>query len=221
MERLKNKENAVLWAKKILICLACLMVLGIGCGINVGAMQGADPITVFYEGMSKFFHIKMGTAANIINWSFVALVFFVNRKYVNIGTVVHMFTLGMFLQWGVDIYHVFHIPNQFIWQVLASIVGCLLCFVSLGGFIAINIGVDSWTAVTMVLSDKFGKSFKVLKVTLDILTLILGWLMGGTVGVITIFSAVVGGPLIQKSAEVLDKLFNKMLKSGCEAQIED
>ena len=40
--------------------------------------------------------------------------------------------------------------------------------------------------------------------------------MGGKIGIITVLCAVIGGPLIQKSAEILDNLFNKMLKSSSE-----
>ena len=57
------------------------------------------------------------------------------------------------------------------------------------------------------------KPFGPVKVTLDALTLLFGWLMGGVVGIITLFCAFLGGPIIQKSAEILDKTLKKVLKS--------
>ena len=77
---------------------------------------------------------------------------------------------------------------------------------------AIDIGIDPWTAAAVILSKKINKSFRSVKIALDGLTLFLGWAMGGKVGIITIFCVFVGGPIIQKSNEILDKLLPKMLK---------
>ncbi len=216
MELKLKRESAVLWAKKICICTLSLMIVGIACGLNIGAAQGADPITVFYEGLSRLTRINVGLTANILNTTLVAIIFFINRKYVHIGTVIYMFILGIFIQVGVYIYGLMNVPDIFIWQIIVSLFGCFLAFIGLGGFMSINIGIDPWTAAAVILSKKINKSFRMVKISLDIITLIFGWLMGGTVGIVTLFCAIVGGPVIQKSVEILDKLFAKMLKSKCE-----
>lgn len=220
MELKIKRESAVLWAKKIFICTLSLMILGIACGLNVAAAQGADPITVFYDGLSNVIRLNVGMTANILNTTLVIIVFFTNRRYIHIGTVIYTFVLGLFIQAGIHIYNLMHIPNVFIWQVIVSLFGCLLAFIGLGGFMSIDIGIDPWTAAAVILSKKINKSFRLVKISLDVITLILGWMMGGTVGIITLFCAIAGGPLIQKSAELLDKLFSKMLKSNCENQVE-
>lgn len=208
---LKNKKT-VLWGKKIIICTLSLILLGIGCGINIITHQGADPITVFYEGLSKFLGINVGLTAGILNFSLVAFVFFVNRKYINIGTVIYIFVLGNFINFGIWVYNFLHIPNVFICQIIMSLIGCLFCFIGLGGFMSIDIGIDPWTAAAVILSKKINKSFRSVKIALDGLTLFFGWIMGGKVGIITIFCVFAGGPIIQKSNEILDKLIPKMLK---------
>ena len=93
-----------------------------------------------------------------------------------------------------------------------SLVGCIFCFVGLGGFMAIDIGIDPWTAAAVIVSKKTKKSFRLIKTIFDGVTLFLGWAMGGKVGIITIFCVFAGGPIIQKSNEILDKLLPKMLK---------
>lgn len=82
---------------------------------------------------------------------------------------------------------------------------------------AADIGIDPWTAIVLILSEKTQKPFKLIKIILDAITLVFGWLMGGVVGLITLFCVFVGGPIIQKSAELLDKSFKKVLKSNYEA----
>ena len=77
---------------------------------------------------------------------------------------------------------------------------------------SIDIGIDPWTATAVILSKKINKSFRLVKIVLDGLTLFFGWIMGGKVGIITVFCVFAGGPIIQKSNEILDKLIPKMLK---------
>lgn len=216
-----TQRSARIWGLKVMICTLSLMLLGFGCGINVVTAQGADPITVFYEGLSKVTGLSVGMVASILNASLVAVVFFISRKYVHIGTVIYIFILGTFINIGIWIYKLFPIPEMFIWQIFFSLVGCLLCFIGLGGFMAIDIGVDPWTAMAIIVSKKMNKSFRMVKIVLDALTLLFGWLMGGRVGIITLFCVIAGGPIIQKSYELLDKAFRKMIKSDCKNQIKN
>lgn len=216
------KQNAArAWGIKVILCTLSLMLLGLGCGINVVTAQGADPITVFYEGLSKVTGISVGMVASILNASLVAAVFFISKKYVHIGTVIYIFILGTFINLGIWIYKSFQISEVFVWQILFSLLGCLFCFIGLGGFMAVDIGVDPWTAMAVIISKKMKKSFRIVKIVLDALTLLFGWLMGGRVGIITLFCVFVGGPIIQKSYELLDKAFDKVIKSDCKNQIKN
>lgn len=238
MELKLSRRSLILWTKKIIICTLSLILLGIGCGINLATNQGADPITVFYDGLSVVSGITAGQVATILNGSLIILVlifdfldarkkakregkkltFFDIFNHIHIGTVIYLFVLGAFIDFGVWAYGLLNVPDVMVWilnvsQIGASLIGCLFCFIGLGGFMAIDIGIDPWTAAAVILSEKAKKPFGPIKVILDALTLFFGWIMGGVVGIITVFCAFVGGPIIQKSAEILDKTFKKMLKS--------
>ncbi len=221
IRKIITQRSARIWGLKVIICALSLMILGFGCGINVVTAQGADPITVFYEGLSKVTGISVGMVASILNASLVAMVFFVSRKYVHIGTVIYIFILGTFINIGIFIYKLFPIPETFLCQIFFSLMGCFLCFIGLGGFMAADIGIDPWTAAAVIISKKINKSFRIVKIVLDALTLLFGWLMGGRVGLITVFCVFAGGPIIQKSYELLDKAFGKMIKSDCKNTIKN
>lgn len=240
MELRTESKNIGLLIKKIIICTLSLILLGIGCGVNLATNQGADPITVFYDGLSVMSGITAGQVATILNASLILIVLIVDvfralKAYkrdgskltikkvfnnINIGTIIYLAVLGVFIDFGEWAYGLLNVPNIMVWnlnvsQIGASLVGCVLCFIGLGGFMAVKIGIDPWTAAAVILSETTKQSFRMIKVVLDVLTLLFGWLMGGVVGIITVFCAVVGGPIIQKSAEILDKTFKKVLKSDC------
>lgn len=235
-----DRENSILMLKKIIICSLSLMLLGFGCGINIVTRQGADPITVFYEGLSKTLGISVGLTASVLNFSLILIVLIISFfsakannvrnfkemlgyifKYISVGTVVYLFVLGTFIDFGIWVYGLWGIPNTFVFQIIGSLLGCLICFIGLGGYMSVDIGIDPWTAFAVILSKKLSKSFRSVKIILDGLTLLSGWLMGGKVGIITLFCAIVGGPVIQKSAELLDKVLPKVLQSNYKRTVKN
>ena len=208
-----DKGNLVLWAKKIFICTLGIFFLGISGAINIKTALGADPITVFYEGLSKFLHSDIGITINVLNAILTAIIFFIEKKYVHLGTLIYVLALGPFVQFGIWAYDMFNIPDIMVVRIIISLIGCFIAFIGLGMYISIDIGIDPWSAVSVIINKKSGISFAKVRFVQDALTLIAGVLMGGVVGIITIFCVLCGGPLIQRTMQTIDKLLKNMIKS--------
>lgn len=207
-----NRNNINLWLKKIVLCIFSLFCLGIASAFTMKAELGADPITVFYEGLSETLRINVGLMVNIINITLMLCVFFVNKKYISIGTLLYVVILGRFVNIGVFMYDLMNISGDFLPRFIVSIIGCFIAFIGLGVYMTIDIGIDPWTALAKIVSEKSNKSFRLTKTVLDLITLIIGMIFGGKFGIITIFCALVGGPIMQKTAEIIDKLLKNVLK---------
>ncbi len=208
-----GREKAILWTKKIIICFISIIALGVSIGINISAALGADPISVLFDGSSNITGMELGLITNIINITLTIIVLFVDRKYINIGTLIYVLSLGMSIEWGTAIYDLLVPTDNFVGKLIISLIGCLLAFVALGAYVAINIGVDAWSAIALIISKRTGKQYRTIRMLFDFVCMILGYFLGGTVGIVTIFSAFAGGPLIQKATEILDKMFTKVLQS--------
>ncbi|MDD3139923.1 MAG: cyclic nucleotide-binding domain-containing protein [Lachnospiraceae bacterium] len=61
----------------------------------------------------------------------------------------------------------------------------------------VNIGLDPFTGIVMVLVDKFKLEYRIVKILFDLIMIALGILLGGHLGIITIITALVAGPIIQ------------------------
>lgn len=57
-----------------------------------------------------------------------------------------------------------------------------------------DIGLDPFTGVVMVIRDKVKSDFKKTKILFDIVMVIIGVILGGKLGIITIFTAITAGP---------------------------
>lgn len=203
-----------IYIKKILICVISVFFLGISVALNTKADLGNDPIAVFYDGLGRSTGINMGIAANMIN-SFLALsVFILDRKYIHIGTIIYAVVLGLSITFGLNVYEMLNLPTDLWFRWIVSFIGYALAFIALSAFVAIDIGIDPWTALAIIVSKKIKKAFGVTKFAVDALTFLGGALMGGSFGVMTLFAVIAGGPSIQRISGFLDKVFLKMLKCG-------
>ncbi len=188
---------------KIFFAFVGAALMGFGIAMNSCIGLGNDPVSVLADGVHKFFNIDLGTAFNVLNYTLLAFVLIFSRCYINLGTIIHAFMLGFFTNVGVRAYSLLSPPTNLIFRAAVAVVACLLLFFGIAVFIAVNIGVDAWTGLAMFLRDKTCFEYKVYRVAIDMLSLLVGYLLGGTVGVTTVVAACFGGPIIQTFAEFI------------------
>lgn len=200
-----SKETIVIWTKKSLLIILAVACMGSGIGFNAMTGLGNDPISVLYDGIKNFFHINLGTASMIINLVLLIIIFVFNKKFINIGTIIYVITLGLFIDLGILIYRSFSFPDIMLVKVLTAFIGCFLLFLGIAIFIFVNLGLDTWSGATVLLSENLHISYKITKISMDVTCCIIGVILGGVMGVVTVCAALLGGPVIEIFKKVLDK----------------
>lgn len=194
------------------ILLAALGVAfcGFGVGLSNGSALGFDPIGVFYDGLRATFNISpsfLGMVSIGINALLIIFLLFVSRKYVSFGTIIYLAGYGLFVDLGTLVYNLTIHEPSLVLRIILTTIGCLMLYIGLGIYVAIDIGVDPFTGVVLWLSDLTHKKLKIVKMVFDICIFIIGALLHGTLGIVTIVCAFVGGPLIQMVSENVMKLY--------------
>lgn len=190
-------------AWKIFFAFVAAALMGFGIALNTYVGLGNDAISVFADGLHSFFKVDLGMAFNISNYTVFTIVLIFARQYINIGTLINVLMLGSFVNVGLDLYTFFNIPDNFIFRAAVAVVACVLLFFGIAMFIAVNIGVDPWTGLAMFVSDKTHVQYKFCRIAFDVLSLIIGYLLGGTVGITTVVASCFGGPIIQAFANLI------------------
>lgn len=186
--------------KKILLAIVGIMFVGIGISFNNNSQLGNDPIGLFYDGIRSILslsHDQFGLAINIVNVSLIIIMLFIGRRYINIGTLIYIVPYSFFVGVGDNLYKMIFVSDAMIVRWISVIIGCLILYTGVAIFIVVNIGLDPFTGVVMVICDKVKKEYRVVKVVFDIALIIIGYALGGKLGLITIITACVCGPLIQ------------------------
>lgn len=206
------KENFPMILKKSIFAFLGLAFLGFGIAFNAAAGLGNDPISVFYDGLSKATHLDFGMASNLANLALFCIVFLFGRNHIHVGTIVYVLTLGLFIDMGFAIHKLLGFPDSLEFQIISAILGCLMLFFGIALFMSLKVGQDPWTGTIMTLVEKLKLKFIVAKISLDLTCLAVGFLLHGIVGVTTLVAAVLGGPMIHMFAKMLENTVFKWVK---------
>ena len=193
---------------KITFALLGILFIGVGVAFNVANQLGNDPIGLIYDGMLQYLGLStasLGMVSNIINASLIALLLIIGRRYINIGTLIYILPYGFFVNFGSQLYRTFAISTMNS-RILMGVLGCLMIYLGVAIFIAVDIGLDPFTGIVMVGKDLLKADFKKVKIAFDLTLILIGFLLGGKVGTITILTALTAGPTIQWLAARLQSM---------------
>lgn len=198
--------------KKIFYALFGIFLVGVGIAFNNCAKLGNDPVGIVYDGVRNIAKLnsgQLGMASNFVNYGLIVLLIFIGRRYVNIGTFIYILPYGFFVSVGTKLYHYLFASNtnNIYFQSLAVVVGCLLLYTGVAIFIVVDIGLDPFTGLVMVIRDKIKLDYKRTKIMFDVTMVIIGTVLGGKLGVVTIVTAMLAGPTIQFLANQIKAIF--------------
>ena len=208
---MKKKINVNIPA--IILAFVGIVLVGVGVAFNAAAALGNDPVGIMYDGIRSILGLtseELGFASNLVNVALMVLVFFTGRHYINIGTFVYIIPYGFIVSLGGKLYHLIFQVQTFPIQVLGAVIGCLLLYTGVAMYITADIGLDPFTGVVMVLRDQLKKEYRYVKIGFDISCILIGTLLGGKLGVITIITALSAGPVIQFLSDQMNKVREKL-----------
>ncbi len=195
-----------------LLAVMAILLVAVGVAFNAMAGLGNDPVGIFYDGIRAALGLnqeQLGLASNIVNISLLVFLWFAGRKYISIGTVIHFFVYGLFVDFGTFLYPKIFVADTLTVRIVASVIGCLILYIGVALFIVADMGTDSMLGFAMVVRDWLGWDFKKAKWLVDGSFTLLGFLLGGTLGVVTVATALCAGPMIQFNTGLLNRIIKK------------
>ena len=187
------------WAKALVILLIGLTVAHLGVTLFLLSELGTDTFTVFIQGLSRIFGLTVGTVHVIVLCILMAVMLLTTKGYVKPGTVVCAFCGGPIIDlctWllGGWINADAGMPVR----IISMLAGCVILSAGMSIVINSNAGTGPNDLVAVILSDKIERvQFRWVRVGCDLFFVVLGFLLGGTVGAGTVVAVFLTGPLVQ------------------------
>lgn len=180
--------------------LVGLVLYGVGCGIMVQAHIGVDPWTVFAQGLSVQTGVGIGWITNLVGL-LVLLLWIPLRQRPGIGTVANILLVGTSMQLTISV-----LPEVggLGAQVAVFLGGMALVALASGVYIGARLGPGPRDGLMTGMNSRLGWPLWVCRLTIEATVLLVGWLLGGTVGLGTVLFAAGIGPLVHIALRLLD-----------------
>lgn len=173
--------------------IAGLVMAGLSIGLMVEAHLGLDPWNVMHEGLTHFLPLSFGTVT-IVSGLVVLLLWVPLRQPLGLGTVVNLVLVGVTADvalWALPT------PDALPVRAVFLVVGVVLCAASGAIYLGSHFGPGPRDGLMTGLVARTGRSVRLVRTSLELTVLLVGFLLGGTVGVGTVVFAVAIGPLVQ------------------------
>lgn len=195
----KNNLNLLM---RLIILFIGSSSLSFGIAMYLKADFGSDPLTTFLVGLSKILHISIGRSSQITMMITLIAIFFVDKKYIGLGTVINVFLTGellnLFMGINLEIY------SSTAWRLLILAIGLLTYSLGLSIIILAGLGQGSVDSIMSIIKDKFNISVRKARIILDVFLLIIGVILGGPIGIGTGIGAFLNGPMMAGILKLFD-----------------
>ena len=198
------------------LVLAGTLLFGLGIQLQLFSGAGVDPLTMFEEGMGITTGIATGTIALGVNCVMLLLALFLNRKNIWVGTVITVLLLGPSINLFAGIMNGMGLvpPAGWLGKLGMNIAGVVLCGAGIAIYMLPDYGVGAMEAVMIFLADKLHLPYGPVRIGMDCTWGVLGFFLGGTLGVGTIIGAFGIGISLDLCLRGLKKTLGKAIPAG-------
>lgn len=191
-----------------------LFICAMGAITVLNSNMGLPPWDVLHQGISKVAGITIGQASIGIGIIIVLLDVFLGQP-IGIGSVINFIFVGIFMDLIVYLDFIPK-PTTLLGQIVELLIG--IFFYTYGTFLYMiqGMGCGPRDGFMQILTTKLNKPVSLIKNSIELIALTLGWFLGGKLGVGTVATAIVMGFLLEMMLKMskidIKKLRHRSLK---------
>lgn len=167
-----------------------LLLYGFSAALLVEARLGLDPWDVFHQGIAERTGITIGVATIVIS-AVVLLLWIPLWQRPGVGTISNGILIGLAIDASLPLLPT---PDEMWIRIVFLVLGILLGGVATGLYIGAGMGPGPRDGLMTGLAAR-GHSIRVVRTGIEVSVLVLGYLLGGSVGIGTVLYAVTIGPI--------------------------
>ena len=185
-----------------------LFLFALGIVLLLESGLGLSPWDVLAQGISDKTSLSFGTA-NIAIAVVVLLVAWALGARIGPGTVANAVLIGLFVDWLIAIDAIDAIDalsdTSLAIRIVLMVVGILIIGIGTGFYVGAGMGAGPRDSLMLVTSRRSGVRIGVTRATIEVAVTVLGFALGGTVGIGTLAFAFGIGPAVELSFWLLER----------------
>ena len=179
-----------------------LTIFGLGEGLLLVSTTGNSPWSVLAEGITKITGITIGTSTFLVSIGVLLLWVFLKQKP-GIGTIMNIIIIAGVIDLTL-IY--FESPTSLISKYMLAIVSVLLVGFGSGIYLVANLGPGPRDGLMTGLTQVTNLPIAFIRASIEISVVLIGWYLGGNVGIGTLIFAFGIGPAVAASLYLVNKI---------------
>ena len=181
-----------------------LSLFGLGEGLLIVSFTGASPWSVLAQGISLNVNLSIGTITLLISIAVLILWIPLGQKP-GMGTIFNALIIAIMIDLCIKYVPT---PSNYIHQLLLAVISVIMVGIGGGIYLVSNLGAGPRDGLMIGLQKITNFPIAVVRATLEISVVSIGWYLGGTVGVGTLLFAFGIGPCVALGLFLVDKIFN-------------
>ena len=181
-----------------------LVLFGLGEGLLIVSFTGASPWSVLAQGISLNVDLSIGTITLLISITVLILWIPLGQKP-GMGTIANALIIALMIDLCIKFVPT---PSNYIQQLILAAVSVITVGVGGGIYLVSNLGAGPRDGLMIGLQKITNFPIAVVRATLEITVVSVGWYLGGTVGIGTILFAFGIGPSVAFALNLVDKIFD-------------
>ncbi len=216
------KRSGKEWLLRIAVLMLGLTIAHLGVTLFLLSDLGSDPFNVFVQGLFR-------TLGRLLHWPFlthgrthiavslliILVLLVVDRSYLKIGTALCMLFGGPIIDFFSALLTPALAGAALPLRILMLVAGCVILAFGMTIVIRSDAGTGPNDLVALVLSEKRGWPFSWTRVGVDALFALLGFLLGGVVGLGTVICMFLVGPVAGFFLPLNGRWIDALVKRVC------
>lgn len=179
-----------------------LLIVSAGFGLIIRAGLGAGPWDIFHLGLHQQTGLSLALAIQFTGMAIVGLNLLMRIKP-TVGMLLNMLSVGPLLQFLLPYLPQ---PEALLARSLLMLLGILLSGLGTALYVSAGIGTGPRDGMMIGLTRRLGLPVAVIRNGMEIVAALIGWWMGGPLGLGTILVALGSGPAVQLGMYIVGRL---------------
>ena len=180
-----------------------LILFGLGETLLITADIGVSPWFVLHQGLSFKTNFSIGVTTFIVS-VIVLLIWFPLKQQPGIGTVLNAVLISIVIDLSLEFLPK---PQDFLLQLLQVFIGILIIGIGSGFYLAANLGPGPRDGLMTGINKKTNLSFSLIRTIIELSAVVLGFYLGGKVGIGTILYALGIGYSVSLGLYLIEKFY--------------
>ena len=177
-----------------------LFLFAAGIVANLYSNLGMNPWGVLNVGLANYLPLTLGQVSQLIGLLVIVLGWLLGIAP-GLGTLANMYFVGYFMDLIIS-WRLIQVPSGFVWQLVSLFLSIVLLGVGSFFYLRVQLGAGPRDGLMLGLVKMLGRSVWIVRCAMESTVLLLGYMLGGPVGIGTVATALTVGYSVQLAFRV-------------------